>query len=170
MASAAAMGTDKADEIDVKFQMICLLLALGVPEESICKKAGVAPNYVDAVKRSQQGQENVIRMQNAMYPDIKVRIKKMTHLALDVQMKTLMGGSDVLKNKVAESILDRDIGKATQVVESRSVDIAAGDVKQLDKAIVSVEARLKKHEEMAALLKKSRATVTIPIESKAVTT
>lgn len=153
--ATAANGAGGSD-MDLKFQMVCLLLALGVPTEAICKKTNTVPAFVQAVQRSDAGCEHILRMQNALYPDPKVRIKKMVHMALDAKQRILLTGTDTLKDKVATDILDRDMGKATQVVENRSIDIAVGDIKQLDRSLEAAELRLKQHEELEARLKAAR--------------
>ncbi len=155
--------TSKGKESEIKFQSICLLLALDVPVETVAKKTGSTVTLVEFIKESEPGAEQIVRMQSALYPDPRQRIKKLVNSAIDVKAKLMLTAkSEAIRDKVATDILDRDLGKPVQVTENRNINIKDGDIGQLNKALQSAEDRLKKHEDLEKRLKAARQVMTIP--------
>ena len=143
------------DDRDKK--MICLLIAMGEPEEAVARKLGFDKNTVNKVIRGNDGIETIIRLQTAAFPDPQARVKRMANVALDRMMKLLMHStSDATVAKVAGDILDRSMGKATQVVENRNLNVNVTDMASADRALKAQQERLERLEATQKKLLASR--------------
>jgi hypothetical protein len=130
-------------------QMVCLLVANGESIVSVAGKLGLTESCVEATVMSQRGLEMIVRFQHDIAPDPFVRVKKMASIALDVQTRLLLGpASDTVKAKVANEVLDRAHGKATQVIETHSMHFDLKDAMQVEKAIAASSEKLRRIEEM----------------------
>lgn len=128
-------------------RMVCLLVALGETEEAVARKLEITPKQVSDVIKAPDGIESVIRFQHAAFPDPALRLKKLSNLAIDRLTKILLTGSDTNAAKVGADFLDRSMGKATQVVENRNLNVQITDMAAADRAIMAAEQRLMRLQE-----------------------
>lgn len=144
------------DERDRK--MICMLVAMGEPIEAVARKVEVEEKVVHAIIGSDDGMDQILRFQMAMFPDPMVRVKRMANLALDTQMKlmTRAGTSDSVLAKVTQDVLDRAMGKATQVVENRNLNVNVTDMQSADRALKAQQERLARLEAVQQKLLEAR--------------
>jgi hypothetical protein len=157
---AAGVKSDKGvlDEKDKK--MVCLLIAIGEPEEAVARKLGFSKAQVSAVIRGDDGIEMIIRLQTAAFPDPHARVKRMANLALDTQLKLMLrSDSDAVVAKITSDILDRSMGKATQVVENRNLNVNITDMASADRALTAQHERLARLEAQQQKLLKARAAI-----------
>lgn len=137
----------------VNSKLICFFLAGGEPAAAVAKKLGVSEETVTRVAGSDDGGALIIRLQTALFPDPAIRVRKLAHAALDVKTKLLFStGNDVLRNNVATDILDRTMGKATQVTENRNINFDIKDVEGLDRQIAASQERLSAIDKMKRTL------------------
>jgi len=102
----------------------------------------------------------VVRFQSSKGNDPRQRIKGLTNLAIDTAVELLLTGKEATRTKVAIDLMDRGMGKAVQVVETRNYDSAMQDMAAADKAIAAQKARLdtlQKLEEKLLLAQKQDA-------------
>lgn len=129
-------------------KMIRLLVAMGEPLKQVASKLGVLERDVEQSIKSNDGMDEVIRLQTALFPDPAVRVKRIANLALDTQLKLLIRStSDTTLAKVSQDILDRAGGKATQITENRNLNINVSDGASLDRALKASMERLDRLEE-----------------------
>jgi hypothetical protein len=98
----------------------------------------------------------VIRLQGSLYPDVQQRIKRLGNAALDQIHKTMLTGAPKERFAAAESLLDRAIGKAIQVTESRNLNINVNDPKAVDAALTTQQSRIAKLEQARDKLKTAK--------------
>lgn len=126
-------------------KLICFYVAQGEPADAVAKKLGCSNEQVERILASPEGTEMVIRLQTALYPDVRTRIAKITHLAVDTKFRLLMTStSEAIKDKVATDLLDRAMGKATQVTENRNYNFDAKDAEALQRQLDAGRERLDK--------------------------
>lgn len=153
---------EEARESFVTEKMICLLVSMGESADTIARKLSVPVSRVEAVIATPQNVDTIIKMQATICPEPLERLKKLTNLAIDVKVKLLMTAkSETVRDNVASDIIDRAMGKAIQITESRNINFDVKDIGALDKALEAQMARLNKLE---ATQKALRA---IPVEATA---
>lgn len=141
----------------VNAKLACFFAAQGEPLEAIAKKLGTTLELVEAAVNSPQGTELVIRLQTALFPDIRQRIQRAAHSAMDVKLRILNTSSnEALRDKVATDILDRTLGKATQVTENRNMNFDVKDHEALTRQLAAGRERLDKIESMKRALELSK--------------
>jgi len=124
-------------------KMVAILIAIGEPYEQVARKMKLDKHSVQLFLKSADGIEQIIRVQTSMFPDPSARIKKIANLAIDAQLRLLLrGSSDAVTAKVAQDILDRSMGKATQVAEIRNLTINVTDLASADRALSAQQERL----------------------------
>lgn len=134
------------DEKDKK--MVCLLVSMGEPTEAVARKLALTRAQVEMVISSDEGIETLIRFQTAAFPDPMARLRRITHLAIDAQLKILVRSENTAALvKVAQDVLDRTTGKPTQVVENRNLNVNITDMASADRALQSANERLARLEE-----------------------
>jgi len=147
-------------EAEANFRLTCFLAAQGDDRETIAKKLGILVEVVDTFLSSSRGSTMMLRMQSALFPDPKVRIKRLANTALDTQVRLMLTSKDEkIRAAVSQNLLDRAEGKATQVIENRNLNVNLNDAVALDRAIVGQQERLAKLEEMAKKLDSSSKKV-----------
>jgi len=140
---------------DIK-KMVLLMIAIGEPSEQVAAKFRLSKDIVDALIRSKDGTEQILRMQTALFPDAQVRIKKLAHLAVDQQVRLMLTAkSEGVRARVATDMLDRSIGKAVQVIETRNIAMAGMDLQATDHALRAQEERLARLEAVQKRLDKA---------------
>lgn len=141
-------------------QMIALLVANGEALPSVANKLQLQLADVQAFLRTKEGASLVVRFQSSKGNDPRQRIKGLTNLAIDTAVELLLTGKEATRTKVAIDLMDRGMGKAVQVVETRNYDSAMQDMAAADKAIAAQKARLdtlQKLEEKLLLAQKQDA-------------
>lgn len=138
--------------------MVAFFIANGESQESAAKKLGLPPALVRSFTESLKGSEMIIRMQTALSPDPVSRVKKMANLAIDAMAQILMRGDtkQELKLRAAMDVMDRAMGKAVQVTESRSLVVNVDSLEAADRAIKAQSDRLARLEQMQQKLIASR--------------
>ena len=145
--------TDATTERELSRKLITFYTAQGMPRELLCEKLQVTSQVVDIVLKSREGAAEIIRLQGLMFPNVHDRVRRLSHIALDKQSEILLRSEDdKLIAQVSEKMLDRGLGKATQVIESRNFHFEAGDIKQVESAIDQQINRIAKLEEMSKKL------------------
>lgn len=129
--------------------MVCLMVANGETIEAVARKLQTTEKVIEMYLKTPQAQDMVVRFQHDIAPEPRARVAKMANVALDVQTRLLLGGaSDTVKASVAQSVLDRHLGKATQVLETRSMHFDLKDSVAIDNALKASQEKLKKIEDM----------------------
>lgn len=136
-------------EVQLRNQMVCLMVANGETIEAVARKLQTTEKVIEMYLKTPQAQDMVVRFQHDIAPEPRARVAKMANVALDVQTRLLLGGaSDTVKASVAQSVLDRHLGKATQVLETRSMHFDLKDSVAIDNALKASQEKLKKIEDM----------------------
>lgn len=139
-------------------RMVAFLVANGEPAETAAMKLGVPVKLAKEFIESAAGSELIVKMQSALFPDPVTRVRKMANLAVDTMSQILMRG-DVkpdLKFRAAVDVMDRAMGKAVQVHESRSLVVNVDSLEAADRALAAQQERLTRLEEMQKKLMASR--------------
>jgi len=132
-------------------RMVCFLAAQGDDVDMIAKKLDLPVAFVNGCVNSAQGADMIIRLQNAIFPDVKLRIERLANMALDRKVKLMLTSqNDAVVNSVTTDILDRTLGKAIQVTENRNLNLNMNDPHALDKAIEAQSEKLAKLEAIEA--------------------
>ncbi len=148
----AALG-----EREGNIRLVCFMAAQGDTQEAIARKLDLSETFVDAVLSTPSGADMVVRLQATMFPDTRSRLTRLSNVALDKKTKILLTSqNEALVNTVATDILDRVLGKATQVTESRNFNFNASDMESLDRAIASQGEKLKKLDEIELRLRSAQ--------------
>ena len=138
--------------------MAAFLVANGEPSEQAAMKMGAPLRLVQDFIKSPRGSELVVKMQSALFPDPVTRVRKLANVAVDVMSQILLRG-DVkpeLRFKAAVDVMDRAMGKAVQVHESRSLVVNVDNLEAADRALAAQQERLTRLEEMQKKLMRSR--------------
>lgn len=147
---------------DLLTKMVCLLVANGETSEQAARKVGIAEKEVVRIISSTQGMDLVVRFQSDSNPDLLSRVKKLANVALDVQTRLLLSPntSDSVKARVANEVIDRAHGRATQVTETRNLNFDLKSADALDKALEAQQAKLTRIEE-------TQKRLAVPVSSRA---
>ena len=138
-------------EREGNIRMVCFLAAQGDDVGTIVRKLDLPEQFVLGCINSSQGADMIVRLQNAMFPDVRLRIDRLANLALDRKVKLMLTSTnDAVVNAVTTDLLDRTLGKAIQVTENRNLNLNMNDPLALDKAIEAQSEKLAKLEAIEA--------------------
>lgn len=130
-------------------QLMAAMYAAGDGVDEIAKKLDIDQATVAAFVSSKYGATMIVRLQAAYTPDPRQRVTKMAHSALDtLQVLMLTAQSETVKLGAANSIADRAMGKAVQVVESRNFNFDVNNLQDLDRSLGSLDEQITKLEQM----------------------
>lgn len=131
-------------EQELRFKMVCLLIANGESQEATARKVGCSLEWVRKIISAPVGMDMIVKMQQDSNPDHNSRLKKMAGIALDAQTRLLLSQTTpaAVLAKVSNDVVDRAHGKATQVTESRVFNFDLKDAKKVDDAIKASEEKL----------------------------
>lgn len=144
----------EVSEREGNLRMVCFMIAQGESVESTARKLDLTETYVQGCISSARGADMVVRIQGALFPDVKLRIERLANLALDRKVKLMLTSTnDAVVNSVTTDILDRTLGKAIQITENRNLNLNMNDANALDRAIAAQQEKLKKLEAIELRLK-----------------
>lgn len=148
-------------ESAMRTQMVCLMIANGEPISSVATKLKLSEKLVENIVMIPSSMEMIVRFQHDIAPEPRQRIGKMASIALDVQTRLLLGSApDSVKAMVSENVLNRAMGKATQVIETRTLHFDLKDAAAIDNAMKASQEKLKRIEDL-------QKTLAISVSSRA---
>lgn len=155
----ALSGTTPSVATEVREQdkkLVLTMVALGEPTDAVARKLGVRLPFIDSLVKSDEGVNEIIRLQSALFPDPQLRIKKLANLALDVKLRLMLTAkSEVVRNSASTDILDRAGGKAVQrTQEVNSFDDLTPEA--LDRTIAKQNEKLDKLKATEARIRAAR--------------
>jgi hypothetical protein len=123
---------------------IAVLVAMGLSDSQISKILQVSEPRLESLKALPSIALTVLDIQVALSLSPEQRIANAINTALDKKMKLMLtSDDDKLVNSIADSFLDRQFGKATQMIQSTSVTISAStNQTELDRRLDAVKSRL----------------------------
>ena len=150
--------TSTSGERETNRKLICFYSAQGLPAEQIAEMLDVSDAMVDVVTSSDEGASMVILLQNSFNEDPKQRLKRISHIAIDKQMKVLLTSTDdKVIAQISEKLLDRAEGKAIQTIENRNLNVNV-DASKIDDQLDAQTARLNALKDMEQKLLASQLT------------
>lgn len=130
------------------------LMALGLDDKQIADCLGEKVERVRSVRAYEDAPDIILKIQVALGFTNEQKIANLVASAIQVKSTVLSSGAANLdlKNRVADSILDRAYGKPTQTIRSiqESAD-STMDMKKVDQSLEAIQKRL------AALTKQKAA-------------
>lgn len=138
---------------EVDYRLVAFFAAQGVPMDDIAQRMEKPVEWVDVVLGSSRGSDLMLKYQASLFPNVQDRVKRLASIALDTQVKMLLTSqSEKTLLTLTNNLLDRSMGKAIQVTETRSINVNVDDVDALDRALIAQQERLKKLESMERAL------------------
>jgi len=123
---------------------IAVLVATGLSDSQISKILTISEERLGVLKKLHSISVAVLDIQVALSLSPEQRIANAINTALDKKLKLMMtSDDDKLVDKIASDFLDRQYGKATQMIQSTSVSISANaNQSDVDRKLAAVNERL----------------------------
>lgn len=131
-------------------QMVCLLVANGEGQDAVAKKLDLTAMQVRSIVSQPASMDLIVRFQAETSSSVSQRVKKLAHLAVDVQTRILLDEktAPAVRAKIAQEVLDRAEGKAVQVVENRNLNFDLKDAQAIDRQMAAQMQKLQRIEDM----------------------
>ena len=123
---------------------IAVLVAIGLSDCHISKILQISELRLETIKKIDSVATAILDIQVAMSLSPEQRVANAINTALDKKIKIMLtSDDDKLVNTIADSFMDRQYGKATQMIQSTSVTISATtNQTELDRRLNAVNSRL----------------------------
>lgn len=129
---------------DALFVAIAGERANGKSAAYVAEKYNVSESFITSLERKASFKDQVSRMQMSLDMTMPERIEKAASIALDKQIRLLFSADEKLVATVAQSIIDRHLGKATQRIESKSLVYNINEkAEQIDQDLEAVEHQIR---------------------------
>jgi hypothetical protein len=128
----------------VEVKLIAALTAIGLSASQIAKSVGIDVARVELIQGLGECSDLVCSIQLALSLSSEQRISASVNAAIDTKMRLLATTQDEkLRNAIATDLLDRNFGKATQMIQTVGVNVTRSvGTEELDSKLTAMQNRL----------------------------
>lgn len=146
-------------------KLIAALTAIGLSATQIAKSVSLDIARVELIQGLGECSDLVCSIQLALSLSSEQRISASVNAAIDTKMRLLATTQDEkLRNTIATDLLDRNFGKATQMIQTVGVNITRNvGVDELDTKLSAMQSRLQALESKRRAITESLTARTIDV-------